>query len=159
MGNVHRFQGRLLSYPNKPTVQEIPTFSCSRSNLPIQSFMVQSVYCCYGDHNHYGCQGSQTDGSKQRYKNALIPRLLVDQSHIPPNLSPTYTVFSSYVSETRLDSKYGEIRAGTRADIRFCRLPVRPHGGQGQTHSGRWQTKKFRSFSPTLPVGSDSSCL
>ena len=30
MGNVHRFQGNLLSYPNKPTVQEIPTLSCSR---------------------------------------------------------------------------------------------------------------------------------
>ena len=53
----------------------------------------------------------------------------------PPNLSPTYTDSSNYVSGIRLDSKHGEVRTGTQTDIRFCRLPVQPQGGQGQTHS------------------------
>ena len=62
MGNVHQFQGHLLPYPNKPTVQEMPTFSHPRSILPIQSSTVWSVFCCHGIHS--GSQGSQADGSK-----------------------------------------------------------------------------------------------
>ena len=30
----------------------------------------------------------------------------------------------------------GKIRAGTKADLRFCRLPVRPQGRSGPTHTG-----------------------
>ena len=43
MGGVHRFQGRLLPYTNKPTVQEIPADSHSGSILPIQSMVVKEV--------------------------------------------------------------------------------------------------------------------
>ena len=35
MGNLDRFQGRLLPYPHTGTVQEISEISCPRSNLPI----------------------------------------------------------------------------------------------------------------------------
>ena len=38
------------------------------------------------------------------------------------------------LSGTRMASKPGEIRTGPQTSIRFCRLPVRPEGGQGQTH-------------------------
>ena len=37
MGNLNRFQGRLLPYPNTGTVQEISEISCPRSDIPIQS--------------------------------------------------------------------------------------------------------------------------
>ena len=50
MGNVHRFQERLLPY--KLTVQEIPG-----SILPVQSYTIWSAHCSRGIHN--GSQGSQ----------------------------------------------------------------------------------------------------
>ena len=66
MGNVHRFQGRLLPLPHKPTVQEIPASSCFGWILPIQRTTIWSVHCSYGIHD--GSQGSPTDGSKQGEK-------------------------------------------------------------------------------------------
>ena len=123
MGNVHRFQGCLLPYPNKPTVQEMPAFSCPRSILPIQSSTVWSVNCFHGILN--GSQGSQTNGSKQGYKNPPVPRRLAGQSHIT-SLSPAYTDCSSHVPGTTLDSEHGKIRAETPPDLQFRRLPIRP---------------------------------
>ena len=40
------------------------------------------------------------------------------------------------LSGIRLASEQREIRTGTQTSIRFCRLPVRPEGGQGQTQVG-----------------------
>ena len=89
MTNVHRFQGRLLPYPNKLTIQAIPAFSCPESILPIQSSTICFIYYSNGIHN--GSQGSQTDGSKQRYKDPPVPSQLVSQSHIP-HLNHTQTL-------------------------------------------------------------------
>ena len=37
---------------------------------------------------------------------------------------------------TRLTGEFGEVRTGTKADVRFCRLPVRPQGRSGLTNTG-----------------------
>ena len=37
---------------------------------------------------------------------------------------------------TRLACEFGKVRAGTKADLRFCRLPVRPQSRSGPTHTG-----------------------
>ena len=100
MGNVHRFQGRLLPYPNKHTFQQIPVFSHPGSILPIHSCTVWSVHCSNGIHD--SGQGSQTDSSRQGYKNPPVPRLLVGQSHFPS---------SSYVSGIDLESKHIELES------------------------------------------------
>ena len=84
--------------------------------------------------NLHHSQTTPTDGSKQRYMNPPVPRRLVCQIHIPPNLFPSYSDPSSHVSGIRLDSKHREVRTGTQADIQFHRLPVQPQGGQGQPH-------------------------
>ena len=60
-------QGRLLTYNNKPSVQEIPEVSHQGSILTIQSTTIWSVHCYNEIHN--SSQGSQTDGSKQAYRN------------------------------------------------------------------------------------------
>ena len=57
---------------------------------------------------------------------------LVGQRQMSLNLSPAYTNSSSPVSEVRLASKHGKVRTGPHTSV--CRLPVRPEGGQGQTH-------------------------
>ena len=60
---------------------------------------IWSVHC--SNEIHDVIQGSQTDGSKQGYKNTSVP--LVGQSHIQPNLSPSYTDPSSFVLGIMLD--------------------------------------------------------
>ena len=76
MGNVNRFQGHLLPYPNKPTFQEIPAFSRPGSILPIQkSSTIWSVHCSSRIHN--SSQESQTDGSKQGCKEPSVTRQFV----------------------------------------------------------------------------------
>ena len=37
---------------------------------------------------------------------------------------------------TRLAGEFGKIRTGTKANLRFCRLPVRPQGRSGPTDTG-----------------------
>ena len=37
---------------------------------------------------------------------------------------------------TRLASEFGQIRTGTQADFRFCRLPVQPQSRLGPTYTG-----------------------
>ena len=55
--------------------------------------------------------------------------------HIPPNLSPAITDLGSSLSRTRLAGEQGEVRTGPKTGFQLCRLPVRPQGGQGQTHT------------------------
>ena len=37
---------------------------------------------------------------------------------------------------TRLAGEFGKVGTGTKADLRFCRLPVRPQGRSGPTDTG-----------------------
>ena len=90
------------------------------------------------------------------YKNPPVPRQLVGQREIRPNLSPAYTNSGSSLSGVRLVGQQGEIRTGPQTSLRLCKLPVRPERGQDQTHSGAWQTltAKIQDLmaGPTCPV-------
>ena len=85
---------------------------------------------------HCSGQRGQVSCTAKGYKNPPVPRQLVGHSQIPPNWSPTYKDTNIPLSGIRLASEQREIRTGTKTSIRFCRLPVRPEGGQGQTHVG-----------------------
>ena len=135
-GNVHRFQGCLLPYTNKLTVQEIPAFSRLGSIIPIQSSTIWSVHCSSAIYS--GSQGSQTGVSKQGYMNPPVARPLVGQSLILTNLSPAYPDLSSSMSRIGLGSKHGEIRTGTQRDLRIHRLPVSPQRGGLANRSLIW---------------------
>ena len=84
---------------------------------------------------HSGGQRGHTDGLTEGYKNPPIPRRLVGESHIPPNLSPAYTDLGSSLSRTRVAGERGEVRTGPKPGLQLRRLSVRPQGGQGQTHT------------------------
>ena len=77
----------------------------------------------------------ETDGHTQGYKNPPVPRRLVDESYIPPGLSPAYARSSEDMPRTRLVGKFRKIRTGTQADLQLCRLPIRPQGRSGPTHT------------------------
>ena len=99
---------------------------------------------------------------KQMCKNPQAHRCLVGQKHILSNLSPSYTDTGSNVSRIRLDSKHGVIRAGTQADIRFCRFDQFDlKDGKVRPTLECWQTLKLkiqRLLIDTFYVRSDSSC-
>ena len=64
----------------------------------------------------------------------LMAYRLDGESHVPPNLSPAYTDLGSSLSRTRVAGER-EVRTGCKTGFQLCRLPVRPPGGQGQTHT------------------------
>ena len=115
------------------TVSSGSTFSHPGSVLPIQSTTLCPVHSTHGGHS--GSQRGQTDGFTEGYKNPLVSRRLVGESHIPPNLSPAYTDLGSSLSRTRLAGEQGEVRTGSKTGVQLRWLPVRPERGQGQTHS------------------------
>ena len=131
VGNLSRLQGCLLPYTNTGTIQEISQISCPGSDLPVQSTALWSVHSAHGVH----CigKGGETDGHTKGYKNPPVPRRLVGQSQIPPNLSPSYPDPDQDVPGSRLAGEPRKIRTGAPTSIQLRRLPVRPQVRPGQT--------------------------
>ena len=133
VGHLHRLQARILPHTNSQSVQEVHVFSHPGSVLPVQRPTLWSVRSTHGVHS--GGQRGQTDGFTDGYKNPPVPRRLVGESHVPPNLSPAYTDLGSSLPRSRLAGKQGEVRTGFKTGFQLCRLPVRLERGQGQTHT------------------------
>ena len=131
VGYLNRFQGRLLPYSNTAMVQEISEISCPRSDIPVQSTTVRFVHSALGV--HCSSKRGKTDGHTQGYKAPPVSRRLVGESQIPPGLSPAHSGSSENMPRTRLAGEFRKVRTGTKADLRFCRSPVRPQGRSGPT--------------------------
>ena len=95
MGHLHRFQGHLFPHTDTGTVQEISKISRGGSDIPVQGSALWSVHSTLGV--HCGSKGGETDGHAQGYKDPPIPRRLVGEGFIPPNLSPTHSGSSIYL--------------------------------------------------------------
>ena len=117
VGNLHRFQGHILSHVNSQSVQEVHAFSHPGSLLPIQSPTLWPVRSTHGFHS--GGQRGQTDGFTEGYKNPPLPRQLVGEIYIPPNLSPAHTDLGSSLWRTRLAGEEGKVRAGFKTGFNF----------------------------------------
>ena len=76
------------------------------------------------------------NGHTQGYKNPPVPRQLVGESQIPPNLSPTYPNACQNMPGSRLVGEFGKIRTGAQTNLQLCRLPVRPQVRPGPTDTG-----------------------
>ena len=122
VGNHYRFQRCLLPHSNTGTIQEVSEVSCPGTDIPVQSFTFRPVNSTL--RVHCSSKGGEADGHLRGYKDPPIPRRLVGTGQIPPSLSPAYPESSKDVPRVRLASKFGQIGAGTQADLRFCRLPV-----------------------------------
>ena len=131
VGHIHRLQGCILPHTNSQSVQEVHAFLHQGPVLPVPSPTLWSVHSTV----HSGGQRGQTDGLTEGYKNPPVPRRLVGESHVPPNLSPAYTDLGSSLSRTRVAGERGEVRTGPKTGLQLRRLPVRPQRGQGQTHT------------------------
>ena len=129
MGHVHRLQGRLLPHTNSKPVQKVPKISCTGTNIPVQSISLWPVHSSGGVYG--GDQRVQINGFTEGSQDPQVR--LVGLGQISPNLSPTYTNSSTYLSGPTLASQLGGIRIGPQTSLRLCRLPGQPERGQGQT--------------------------
>ena len=157
MGHLNRFQGRLLPYTNTGTVQEMSEISCPGPDIPIQSSAFRSVHSTLGV--HCCSKGGETDGHTQGYKNPPVPRRLVGESQIPPGLSPAHSRSSENMPRTRLAGEFRKVITGTKADIRFCRLPVRPQGRSGLTETGPLAESPRQNTRNTVTTGLSSPAV
>ena len=132
VGDLHRLQRRVLPHTNKQSVQEVHALSYLGRDLSVQSTTLWSVHSPHGVYS--GGQRGQITSNEKGYKNPPVPRRLVGQSQIPPNLSSPHTNLGSCLSRIGLASERRKIRAGTQTSFQFRRLPVRLERGQGQSH-------------------------
>ena len=151
MHHLNRFQGRLFPYTSTGTVQEISEISCLGSDISIQSSALWSVHSTLGV--HCDSKGGETDGHSQGYKDPPVPGRLVGESQIPPGLSPAYSGSSENMPRTRLADELRKVRTGAQADFRFCRLPFRPQGRSGPTHTGPLAEPPGQNIRNTLTTG------
>ena len=157
VGHLNRLQGRLLPYPYTGTVQEISEISCPGSDIQIKSSTFRSVHSTLGV--YCSSKGGETDGHTQGYKDPPVPRRLVGESQIPPGLSPAYSRSSENMPGTRLAGEFGQVGTGTQADLRFCRLPDRPQGRSGPTHTGPVAEPSRQNTRNTVTTGLPSPAV
>ena len=132
VGHIHRLQRHILPHTNSQSVQEVHAFSSPGSVLPVQSPTLWSIHSPHAVHS--GGQRGQTHGTSEGYKDPPVPRRLAGKSLYPRHLSPAYSNPSHTLSGTRVAGEQGKIRTGPQTGLQFCRLPVRPERGQGQTN-------------------------
>ena len=137
-----RFQGHLLPHSNTGTVQEISEILYPGQNVPVHSS--HGVHCS---------RQGETDCHTQGYKNPPVPRRLVGESQVPPNLSPAYTGFSENVSRYGLAGEFLKIRTEAQAGLRLCRPPVRPQVQSGPTHTGPVAEPSRKNSDTAIPAG------
>ena len=132
VGDLHRLQRRVLPCPNKQSIQEVHAFSHPRQDLSIQSTSLWPVHSSHGIHSD--SQRGQVASYETGYKDPPVPRRLVGQGQVPPGLSSTDTEPSNTLQGPGMVSEPRKIRAGTKTNLQFRRLPVLFEAGQGQTH-------------------------
>ena len=95
-------------------------------------------------------------GFTEGYKNLPVPRRLVGETHIPPNLSPAHTDLGSSLSRVRLAGEQGEVRAGTKQVFNFVGYQFDLREGKVRPIPERWQTLTDKILSilsgPVCPV-------
>ena len=132
VGHFSRFQRRVLPHPYKQPIPEVHAFSSPRQDLSVQGLTLWPVHSSQGV--YHDSQRSKMASLEAGYKDPPVPRRLVGQSQVSPSLSSAYTKINDTVQRSGMVDKRREIRAGTKADFQFRRLPVRPERGQGQTN-------------------------
>ena len=134
VGDVSGFQRRLLPYPNRTKVAEIPQILPPQSSLSVHSPPLWPLNGSVGVHK--GGQGSQVNGTGSGYQNPPVPRRLVAESPVPGNVPTSYPDPLGPMPQVRVGSQYDQVGVGASAGLQLCRLPFRPLSGVGQTDPG-----------------------
>ena len=132
VGDLHRFQRRVLPRTHKQSVKEVHAFSHPRQDISIQSTSLWPVHSSHGVHSD--SQRGQVASHETGYKDPPVPRRLVGQGQVPPGLSSTDTESSNTLHGPGMVSEPRKIGTGTKTSFQLRRLPVRLETGQSQTH-------------------------
>ena len=108
VGHLRRFQRRILPHTDPEPVKEVHAFSYTGQILPIQSTTIRPLHSSHGVH----CSGQRGQVSCTVKGDPPVPRQLVGQSQIPPNLSPAYSNLSSSLPGVRMAGEQGQVRTG-----------------------------------------------
>ena len=84
MGHIARFQRCLFPYSHQSKVEEVSQVSSTQSNLPVHGSAVRPSEGSLGIYK--GCEGGETDGPVQGYKDPPVPRQLVASSPLSGDL-------------------------------------------------------------------------
>ena len=134
VGDVSGFQRRLLPYPNRTKVAEIPQILSPQSSLSVHSSPLWPLNGSVGVHK--GGQRSQINGTGSGYQDPPVPRRLVAESPLPGNVPTSYPDPLGPVPQVRVGNQFNQVGVGTSADFQLRRLPFRPLSGAGQTDPG-----------------------
>ena len=151
VGHLSRLQRCLLPHTNTGTIQEIPQISYPGPELPIQGTALRPVHSSNGVYSS-GKRG-ETDGLTQGYKDPPVPRRLVGQSQIPPNLYPSHSNSGQDVPGSGLAGELGKIRTGAQTSLQLRRLPVRPQVQPGQTDTGPLAKSSRKNTNTAVTTG------
>ena len=77
----------------------------------------------------------------------------VGESQFLPNMSPKHSATSRDLLEISLGGELRQIRAGTKADLQFCRLPVQPQMWSGPTYTGQMTEPSAKNNGTSNPTG------
>ena len=135
VGDVSGFQRRLLPYPNRTKVAEIPQILPPQSSLSVHSSPLWPLNGSVGVHE--GGQRSQVNGTGSGYQDPPVPRRLVAESPLPGNVPTSYPDPHGPMPQVRVGSQYDQVGVGASASIQLCRLPFRPLSRAGQTDPGK----------------------
>ena len=132
MGHIARFQRCLFPYSHQS--KEVSQVSSTRSNLPVHGSAVRPSDSSLGIYK--GCEGGETDGPVQGYKDPPVPRRLVASSPLSgdlckPNLDP-----DGSVPAVGVGSQFTKVGTCAPTGVQLCWLSFRPLQGSSKTHSG-----------------------
>ena len=151
VGDVSGFQRRLLPYPNRTKVAEIPQILPPQSSLSVHSSPLWPLNGSVGVHK--GGQRSQVNGTGSGYQDPPVPRRLVAESPLPGNVPTSYPDPLGPMPQVRVGSQYDQVGVGASAGIQLCRLPFRPLSRAGQTDPGEVDSSVPKDQRPPQSTG------
>ena len=151
VGDFSGFQQRLLPYPNRTKVVEIPQILPPQSSLSVHSSPLWPLNSSVGVHK--GGKGSQINGTGSGYQDPPVPRRLVAESPLPGNVPTSYPDPLGPMPQVRVGSQYDQVGVGASAGIQLCRLPFRPLSRSRQTDPGEVDSSVPKDQRPPQSTG------
>ena len=152
VGNIHRLRRRILPYTNSVSPGSKCVFTSRASPTSSEPY---PLACPQHPWSSQWWPRGQTDGFTEGYKNPPVPRRLVGESHIPPNLSPhTQTLVALCRELGWLVNKKSELEP--KQVFNFVGYQFDLREGKVRPTPDHWQTLQDKIFSilsdPVCPV-------
>ena len=134
VGHIARLQRCLFPHPHQSEVEKVSQVSFKQSNLPVHGSAVRPSDGSFGVYK--GCEGGETDGPGQGYKDPPVLRRLVTSGPLSADVFRPSPNPDGFVPKVRVDGQSEKVGACTSTGVQLCWLSFRPLPGSSKTHSG-----------------------